>query len=113
MAKEILCSSHVLWIADRPECRGGMAKAMQIDRKPETLAGTLPNPVIDRSVSHRSSPVRRPETGMLGGAGDGITKFGQVPVDACGEMRGEQIIQWSPRLRGLDGDFEYPKIAGF
>src|SRR5215468_2221712 len=31
MAEKILCSPHVLWIADRPESRGGVAKAVQVD----------------------------------------------------------------------------------
>src|SRR5258708_14553924 len=113
MAEKFLCSAHVLWIADGPESRGGVAEAVQVDRKPESLAGALPNPVIDRSVSHRSSPVRRPETGMLGGTGDGITEMGQVPVDAGREMRGKEIIHWSLRLRVLGGDFGYPTSAGF
>src|SRR5258708_32298250 len=73
MAEKILCSAHVLWIADGPESRGGAAEAVQVDRKPESLAGALPNPVIARSVSHRASRVIRPETGVLGCTAAGST----------------------------------------
>jgi len=81
MTKKILCSSDVFWIADRPESGSRMAKAMQIDRKSERIPGALPNPSVDCSAIHRSSFVRRPQTAMLGGTRDGITKFGQIPVD--------------------------------
>src|SRR5262249_33290859 len=113
MAKKILCSSHVLWIADRPESRSGMAKAMQIDRKSERVLGALANPCVDCSAIHRSSFVRRPQTAMPGGTRDRITKFGQVPVDPCRERPGEQKIQCLPRLHVLRGDFKPPEIAGF
>ena len=83
MAKKILCSSHVFWIADRPESRSGMAKAMQIDRKSERVLGALANPRVDCSAIHRSFFVRRPQTSMPSGTWNRITKFGQVPVDPC------------------------------
>src|SRR5262245_58641175 len=113
MPKKILCCSHVLWIADRPESRSSMAKAMQIDRKAARIPGALPNPRVDCSAIHRSSFVRRPQTVMIGGTWDRITKFGQVPVDPRRERLGEQKIQWLPRLHVLRGDFKHPEIAGF
>src|SRR5262249_12467423 len=113
MAKKILCSSHVLWITDRPESGSGMAKAMQIDRKSERVLAALANPRVDCSTIHRSSFVRRPQTTMPSGTWDRITKFGQVRVDACGERLGGQKNQRLSRLHVLRGDFKHPEIAGF
>jgi hypothetical protein len=59
-----------------------MTEAVQIDRKSKLFSRPALNGVVDCAVVHRSPLARRPQTVVLGGTGDHITEFGQIPVDA-------------------------------
>ena len=55
LTEQVLRSVDVLWIAAGPECRGGVAEAVQIDCEAKCQSRASPHSLIDTIAGHRTA----------------------------------------------------------
>jgi hypothetical protein len=111
MLEQVLSAAHVFGVSDRPKRHCSVAKTMQVDRKAERLAGPPANHIVDRSVVHRPTLIRGPETSVSSGPGNAVTKFVEVSVDPRGQLSRKRKIKRLPVLGILRSNIERPKVS--
>src|SRR5438876_10231694 len=80
LTQQVLDASHIYRVPDRPEARGGMPEAVQVQRKSESLLGAPTHGAIHGGLG--SSFIGRPEGSVRISTGDSASEPFQIQIDA-------------------------------